>query len=160
MEHAMVLVWPVLLAGLATVIIIVVAQARSQREKHRLELQKAILDRVGSVKDLAEFLTTEEGQRFLSTLAPAHFRPHHHGLWTVRVGVVVLTVGVFLMVALHAPIFGSPAGMSPPSALLLAIFLVIAIGLGMLLSAVVSFLIARSLGLRDGHGRSKKDDAV
>jgi Flp pilus assembly protein TadB len=160
MDHNPFLLGQLFLGVLIIGLVVVAFLERSRREKHRLELQKAILERVGSVKELAEFLTTEQGQRFLSALAPAHFRPHHHGLWTVRVGVVVLTVGVFLMVALHAPIFGSPAGMSPPPPLLLAIFLVIAVGLGMLLSAGVSFFIARALGLRSERGVSRKDDAV
>ena len=160
MDHNPFLLGQLLFGVLAILIIVVAAWERSRREKHRLELQKAILERVSSVKDLAEFLTTEQGQRFLGALAPAHFRAHHPGLWTVRAGIVVLTVGVFMMVALHAPIFGSPVGMSPPPALLLAILLLIAIGLGMLLSAAVSFVIARAFGLRNGGGASRKDDAV
>lgn len=160
MDHNPFFLGQLLLGALIIAIVVVAVLERSRRERHRLELQKAILERVGSVKDLAEFLTTEQGQRFLGTLAPAHFRPHHRGLWTVRVGVVVLTVGVFLMVALHAPIFGSPVDMSLPPALLLAILLAIAIGLGMLLSAAVSFVIARGLGLLNDRGASGKDDAV
>ena len=139
-------------------IIAVIAMARSRREKHRLELQKAILERVGSVKDLAEFLTTEQGERFLASLAPAHFRPHDRGLWSVRAGVVLLTVGVFLMAAFHLPMFGM--GATRPPALLVAMLLLIAAGAGMLLSGVVSFLIARRLGIGNGRSRrSHKDDA-
>jgi hypothetical protein len=160
MDHNPFFLGQLLLGTLILAIVVVALLERSRRERHRLELQKAILERVGSVKDLAEFLATEQGQRFLGTLAPAHFHPHHRGLWTVRVGVVVLTVGVFLMVALHAPIFGSPVGMTPPPPLLLALFLVIAIGLGMLLSAAVSFMIARRLGLSNDRLASSKDDAV
>ena len=63
--------------------------------------------------DFAEFLTTEQGERFLAALAPTHFRAHHRGLWSVRVGVVVLTIGVFLMFALHTTWFGSSAGRMP-----------------------------------------------
>ena len=59
-----------------TLVFVVIAVAyleRSRREKHRLELQKAILERVGSVKDLAEFLTTEQGERFLASPRPGAF---------------------------------------------------------------------------------------
>jgi hypothetical protein len=141
----------------AMFIIGVIAIARSRHHKHRLELQKAILERVGSVKELAEFLTTEQGERFLTSLAPAYFRPHHRGLWSVRIGIVLLTIGVFLMIVFHLPLFGS----STPPALLMAVLLLIASGLGMLLSAAVSFLIARRLGIGDGPSRrSQKDDAV
>jgi len=135
-------------------LIVVAAIERWRREKHRLDLQKAVLERVGSVKDLAEFLTTEQGQRFLTSLAPAQFRTHHRGLWSVRIGIVLLTVGLFLMVALHS----LPLGGDPPRPLLLLLLLFIALGVGMLLSAALSFLIGRRLGLI-GQGRSK-DDAV
>jgi hypothetical protein len=141
-------------------LIVAVIAVRSQREKHRVELQKAILERVGSVKDFAEFLTTEQGERFLASLAPIHFSPEHRTLWSVRVGIVILTIGIFLMVAFHSPWFGSPVGSSTPPALLLGMLLLIATGIGMLVSAAVSFMIARSLGLRNGHDRSKKNDAV
>ena len=43
------------------VLLILAAIDRWRRENHRLELQKSILERVGSVKDLGEFLTTEQG---------------------------------------------------------------------------------------------------
>lgn len=137
-------------------LLVLAAMQRSRREQHRLELQKAVLERVGSVKDFAEFLATEQGERFLASLAPVHFRTHHRGLWSVRIGVVLLTVGLFVFFGLHTPLFGSSAG--PPTFLLVAILLVIAIGLGMLLSAAVSFMIARALGLSNGR-TSRKGDA-
>jgi hypothetical protein len=143
------------LFALLLIIIIPAAAFRWQREKHRVELQKAILERVGSVKDFAEFLTTEQGERFLASLAPVHFRTHHRGLWSVRIGVVLVTVGLLMMFGLHTPYFGSSTG--PTTPLLMVILLVIAVGVGMLLSAVVSFLIARALGLSDGRTSTKGD---
>ena len=138
-------------------LIVLAAQQRSRREQHRLELQKAVLERVGSVKDFAEFLTTQQGEKFLASLAPTHFRTHHRGLWSVRIGVVLVTVGLFVFFGLHTPYFGSPGGATTP--LLMIILLVIAVGVGMLLSAVASFMIARALGLSDGQ-TSRKGDAV
>ena len=135
-------------------LIVIAAIERWRREKHRLDLQKAVLERVGTVKDLGEFLTTEQGQRFLTSLAPAQFRTHHSGLWSVRIGIVLLTVGLLLMIALHS----LPLGGDPPQPLLLFLLLFIALGIGMLLSAALSFVIGRRLGL-NGQGRSK-DDAV
>jgi len=147
-----------LIFSLVIVAVVVTYLERSRREKHRVELQKAILERVGSVKDLAEFLTTEQGERFLSTLSPAHFGPQRFRLASVRVGVVLLTIGVFLMVALHSTIFGN-FGNTPPRPLLLGMLLLIAAGLGMLLSALVAFFIARGLGMfgrgnGTGNGRA------
>jgi hypothetical protein len=136
------------------VIIVAILVMRSQREKHRVELQKAILERVGSVKDFAEFLTTEQGERFLASLAPAQFSTHHRTLWSVRVGVVLFTIGVFLMVMLHTlPLRGDE-----PRTLLLGTLLLIGAGLGMLLSSAVAFLIGRALGVNGPN--SRKDGAA
>lgn len=148
-----------MLFTLVLLAVVVVYLERARREKHRVELQKAILERVGSVKDFAEFMATEQGERFLAALAPTHFRPRDRGLWSVRVGVVLLTIGVVLMFALHSTWFGSSGESSPPPALFMGLLLLIAAGTGMLLSAVVSFVIARALGV-NGHSRSKKDDAA
>jgi hypothetical protein len=148
-----------LITAVVIVAMCVLYLERSRREKHRVELQKAVLERVGSVKDFAEFMATEQGERFLAALAPTHFRPHNRGLWSVRVGVVLVTIGVVLMFALHSTWFGSSGESSPPPALFMGMLLLIAAGTGMLLSAAVSFVIARALGV-NGHSRSKKDDAA
>ena len=44
-----------------------------------------------------------------------------------------------------------------PTPLLMVILLVIAVGIGMLLSAAVSFMIARALGLANGRTSTKGD---
>src|SRR5688572_33423498 len=102
-----------LIAAVVIVAMCVLYLERSRREKHRTELQKTILERVGSVKDFAEFLTTEPGERFLGSLSPTHSQPHDPGLWSVRVGVILLTIGLFLMVALHTSLFAPFAGSTP-----------------------------------------------
>ena len=135
------------------VLLILAAIDRWRRENHRLELQKSILERVGSVKDLGEFLTTEQGERFLGTLAAPQFRPQLRSFSALSTGIVFLVVGVFLMFALHTQFLGISASQTTPPALLLGILLLIAIGVAMLISAVISFFIARRLGL-DGSRRN------
>ena len=152
------LVLPLLTAVLIVAICVTYLE-RARRARHRVELQKAVLERVGSVKDFAEFMATEQGERFLAALAPTHFSPRDRGLWSVRVGVVLLTIGIFLMGALHSSWFGTPAGTSAPPALFMGMLLLMAAGTGMLLSAAVSFVIARALGV-NGHSRSRKNDAA
>jgi hypothetical protein len=144
---------------LVVLLVVLAAIERWRREKHRLELQKAILERVGTVKDLGEFLTTEQGERFLGSLAPPQFRPQLRMLSAVGTGIVFLVVGLFLMFALHIRFFGVPARTQPPAALV-GILLLIAIGIGMLVSAAVSFIVARRLGLNGGRNRgSSKSNA-
>ena len=145
----------------ALTVIVMAWIGRWRRETQRLELQKAILERVGSVKELGEFLTTDQGARFLNSLSPAHFRPQRRSLLAVRGGIILLTIGVFLMGALHSTYFGSfgEGEMNPPRVLMMAALLLVAAGIGLLLSAAVSFVIAHALGV-NGQGRSKKDDAA
>jgi hypothetical protein len=142
-------------------LIVLAAIGRWRRESHRLELQKSILERVGSVKDLGEFLTTEQGERFLGTLAAPQFRPQLRTVSAIGTGLVLLIVGLFLMFALHTTLFGltNANARTPPPALFMGVLLLIAIGVAMLISAVVSFFIARRLGL-DGSRRngSRKDN--
>jgi hypothetical protein len=153
----------VLPLGFTFVMLLIVLAAidRWRRDKHRLELQKTILERVGSVKDLGEFLTTEQGERFLNNLAPPQFRPQLRTISAVGTGIVFLVVGMFLMFALHTKFLGGSPSRTTPPALLMGVLLLVAIGVGMLVSAAVSFVVARRLGL-DGSRRngSKKDDAV
>ena len=142
-------------------LVVVAAIDRWRREKHRLELQKTILERVGSVKDLGEFLTTEQGERFLGTLAPPQFRPQLRTLSAVGTGIVFLVVGFFLRLALHTRFLGVPFAGPPPPPLLMGVLLLVAIGVGMLVSAVISFFVARRLGLDDSRRNgSSKDGAV
>ena len=132
-----------------------------RRERNRRELQKAILERVGSVKDLGAFLTTDEGERFLTSLAPAQFSLHRRGLISVRVGIVILTIGSFLMVALQSNFFEPFDEQTPPRPLLMGALLLMAAGIGMLLSAAASFVIARTLGMLNRRdGGSAKDRSV
>ena len=142
-------------------LIVLAAIDRWRRDKHRLELQKTILERVGSVKDLGEFLTTAQGERFLGTLAPPQFRPQLRTVSAVGTGIVFLVVGMFLMFALHTTFFGVPVSGTPPPPLLMGVLLLVAIGVGMLVSAVISFFVARRLGLDGSRGNgSNKDGAV
>ena len=122
---------------------------------------RLILERVGTVKDLGEFLTTEQGERFLGSLAPPQFRPQLRTVSAIGTGIVFLVVGLFLMFALHTTVLGGSSSRTTPPALLMGVLLLVAIGIGMLVSAIVSFFVARRLGL-DGSRRngSRKDDAV
>ena len=148
---------PILLVvfALAFILILTVLAIvqRFLRERQRVELQKAILERVGSVKDFAEFLTTEQGERFLASLAPAQFSTHHRTLWSVRIGVALLVFGLLLMFGVHSSPFGAIGG-DRPAPLLLGILLLIAAGVAMLLSAAVAFLIARRLDVDGRNGRT------
>jgi hypothetical protein len=66
------------------------------------------------------------------------------------------------MGALHSTYFGSfgEGELNPPRVLLMAALLLVAAGIGLLLSATVSFVIARSLGMLDRRSNgSKKDHA-
>ena len=44
---------------------------RTKRERHRADMHARLLERVGSARELGEFLTTPVGERFLKAMEPA-----------------------------------------------------------------------------------------
>jgi hypothetical protein len=130
-------------------------QARTRREAQRLEFQNRLLERVGSARELGEFLATDQGQRLLDSLASPSQRPGERVLSLVRGGTVVLTVGVALSIFLSTDIGGSMPGPNGPLALIGTIL--IATGLGMLISASVSYQLARRLGMFERETDTRRD---
>jgi len=130
--------------GLLAWLVYAVLQMRSRRESQRLELQSRILDRVGSAKEFGEFLATEQGQRFLQALTPASSRPEARMLSFVRLGIMLVILGITLL------ILGWITGAripGPDGQIEFLATLSLATGLGMLMSVWVSYKLGRKLGV-------------
>ena len=105
---------------------------------YRLELQKTILERVGSVKDLGEFLTTEQGEETPAPWRRRSFVRSCASCRPSRLSIMFLVVGMFLMFFTEVPrrsgfeerLAGAPHGHP---------ILLVAIGVALLVSAVISF---------------------
>lgn len=127
----------------------IVVQVKARREAHRLEFQSRLLDKVGSTKEFGEFLTTEQGQRFLDALTPTSVRPGLRAFDMLRFGLVILVAGLVVLFGVQANVGGVDWRMAFPATLLTAL------GLGMVVAAAVSYRLAEKFGAA-GDGESDR----
>jgi hypothetical protein len=112
------------------------------------EVHTKILDRFGSNEELLRYMQTPAGQRFLeSAPIPLEAEPRRIGapfsriLWSVQAGAVLAIVGFGLMFVSTRVVEDVSHGVFAAGVLALSL------GMGFALSAVISFMISRRLGL-------------
>ena len=129
--------------ALVGLVIWLVAVRLQDRARQRLELQARMLERFTSPAELREFLESEGGRRLLGALSPrTSVAPRL--LLTVQAGVVVTIVGSGLQITGKYDL--QPAGIT-----------VVALGLGLIASAIVSWALAHFWGLM-GDERTRGRD--
>jgi hypothetical protein len=114
-----------------------------------------LVDRLTSNEDLLAYVQSPSGQRYLAS-APVSIdltartvgAPVGRILWSVQVGVVMALAGIGLFVAK-----GTVVDEAAQVLQVIAI-LAIAIGVGFVLSALVSYVLSQRLGLLDAHPRT------
>ena len=119
----------------------------SRMAKVQTEAHTKLLDRFTANEDLLRYIQTPAGSKFLeSAPIPLDAGPRSVGapmgriLWSVQGGVVLLAAGIGLQfIASRATEAAQPLGAMG--------VLAIALGLGFMVSAAVSFLISRRMGL-------------
>lgn len=120
----------------------------SRLSRTQLEVHGKLMDRLNSNEDLLAYMQTPAGKRFLeSTPIPLDANPRTVSapigriLWSVQVGLIMAMAGFGLQ-------FVSGSIDKNASQPLLAMgVLAVAVGVGFLLSALVSFLLSKRLGL-------------
>jgi hypothetical protein len=119
--------------------------------KIQTEAHTKIVDRLASNEDLLAYMQSAAGQRFLtsSPVAPPSMdqvalpmgAPFSRILWSVQAGVVLTTAGAGLWLAKNGVIDEAAQAMQ-----VIAI-LIMALGIGFVLSALASYGLSRQLGL-------------
>jgi hypothetical protein len=117
--------------------------------KLQTDMQNKLLERFTSNEEMLAFIQTSAGQRFLESASMiaepgprALSAPVGRMLWSIQLGIVILVAGVGLVIVSHqlnyedAVIGFEVAG-----------GIVIALGVGFMLSALGSYLLSRRLGL-------------
>ena len=104
--------------------------ARTQRDARRVELHARLLDRIGSTREFAEFLATDDGHRFLEAITPASIKPQWRLVWSLQAGIVVFTIGTAIFLT------GGDYGWT-----------IMGIGLALIVATLVSWRVARAFGL-------------
>jgi len=129
----------------------------SRMAKVQTEAHTKLLDRFTANEDLLRYIQTPAGSRFLeSAPIPLDAGPRSVGapmgriLWSVQGGVVLIAGGIGLqLIAAHTP------DAQPVSALGV---LAIALGVGFAVSAAISFLLSRRLGLIEPRPSSTRTE--
>jgi len=104
------------------------------------ELQAKLLDRFATAHELLAYLETEDGKRFLETASVEHANPLWRILGAIQTGVILTLVGITLML-LRGRIAGGEDAFLGFGAVTLAL------GIGFLISAGISYALSKSAGL-------------
>jgi hypothetical protein len=126
----------IILPGIALVLLFSVLRGRQKRA-----LQQSVLDRVSSGPDLAAFLQSASGERFIQSLSDGMANPASSILACLHRGILILLLGAgFLVIGKIEPWGDAPVAFG-----ILLVFL----GLGFLLSAGISYRISKAWRLLD-----------
>lgn len=155
--------WMDMLGGLAallvfgvvtTILVWLVKTVLEQRRWSRLsnvqtEVHTKLLDRFTTNEDLLAYMETPSGKRFLEAapiavdVSPSRgvSAPVGRILWSVQVGVVLTTLGAGLQL-----VSGHVAKEIAPPLFVMGV-VAVSIGIGFVLSAIISYALSRKLGL-------------
>ena len=117
------------------------SRRRRARIEARVEVQKKLLDKFDSGRELAEFLESEGSKFLLSELGKDRPDPRKRVLTMMTVGVVLSAFGIgFLALIWKEPNLVFPAG----------IFL--SLGIGVLIAAAASYHLSKKWGMDKDEG--------
>jgi len=143
---------------------------RRQQLRLATEFHGKLLDRIGSAREFGEFLNTTGGTKFLDslTLEREGGGAQVRVLRALQAGFVFLSLGLglFVLIGNANLTFGEFNAAAPPEFYRpnpedgLAVFATLStsIGVGLLVSAVSTYLMSKRMGLMDdGHARRTAD---
>ncbi len=106
------------------------------------EIHSRLLDKCGSNQDLIAYLESGAGRRFLESAGAEGPQPWYRILNAIQAGVVLSLVGIAELI-----IRSLEQNLDTSEFLLISGAVVLAIGVGFLISAVTSFVLSKSWGL-------------
>ena len=147
-DLAVMIIMPMMFTMVAFIVWVVVNNRR-RREimQAQAEMQNKLLDKFGTAPEMAEYLNSEAGKKFLQSATIEPTRPHGRILGGMTSGIVILMLGLafifletaFLKTDAHAAMAFKAFG---------AIFSFL--GLGFLLSTIAAYVLSKSWGLFNG----------
>jgi len=141
MSHVEVLVPIAVFAMIGWIVYIIVTSARRKQQiKATAEFQGKILEKMGSTKDFGEFLETDGGKRFMSTLTVEGPSAKTRIVRCAEQAVICLSVGVGFL------LLGSWFEDGRMGLVILGT-IITACGIGSLISCVSSYFLSRNFGL-------------
>jgi hypothetical protein len=111
--------------------------------RHKSQLRNKILEKFTTVQEFNDFIQSEEGNKLLNFLSNNGPSPRQKILSSLSIGVIITFVGISLI--LIGQIF------QEEMKYFLAIgFVLIALGLGFLVSTFISYTLSKKWGIIDG----------
>ena len=143
MGHVEVLI-PIALFAMVGWIVYIGATAGRRKEQLKLttEFHSKVLEKMGSTKDFGEFLETDGGRRFMSSITTEGPSAKTRIVRSTENGIVCLCLGGGLLLLSWS--FGEAR-----EGLLLFGTIITACGVGFLISCVSSYVLSKNLGLFD-----------
>ena len=131
---------------------IITNNRRKKIAELQTSMQTKLLEKFGNSQELLDYLRSEAGQKFMESGAMERARPAGRILGSIQAGLILTFVGIAIL-AVRA---GVPSlGTDGLNGLLIMGSLAIAIGLGFLSSAVISFWLSKAWGLMDGKAHTR-----
>ena len=131
----------------------VIAHAFTRRQQLRstTEFQSRLLDRMGNLGEFNQFLSTEGGRQFLSSVASeSGGLAHQRVLRAFQSGIVMVCLGIGIFVYLR----GARVDTDAFESLGFVGTVAAAIGVGLLASGYVSLRLSRRMGLINGQSHA------
>jgi hypothetical protein len=113
-----------------------------------MEFQARLIDRLASLADFAEFASTDAGRQLLNTLAADDFAtaPRDRVLRAIEMGVVLVSLGIGLLFLGGYFVFDGREAFTAVGVISGSL------GVGFLISAVLSVRLTKALGTRLSDG--------
>lgn len=108
------------------------------KRKQQNAIQKHLLDKFSSASDLSQFLQSPAGQKYAASFSDTVTSPHSSVLSSVRLGIILIFAGFAFMVI-------RPAWPQQLNTMRATGVVGIMLGIGFLVSAAVSWFIAKRL---------------
>ena len=119
----------------------------------RSELQNRLLEKFASPQDVAQFLQTEGGDRFLKGLTTDVRRTGRGILFSMQLGVILASLG---LAAIGLGVAYPPQGHGGSPGVIMG-SLILAVGVGFLISAGLSYSLSKKWGILVTEGRWSKE---
>ena len=114
------------------------------RQRTQNEIRRALIDKFGSAQDLGVFLQSEGGKRFIADLSTGTAGALGSVLASIQKGIILLLLGLGCC--------GGSNFVSPVAPLIMGVGVVFMfVGAGFLVSAAVTYWLAKSWGLAGRH---------
>jgi hypothetical protein len=107
------------------------------RSRQRIAVRKALIDKFASAHDLSDLMETSAGRRLFAEFS-AGGSPVRPVLWSVQMGILAVLAGVGV---------GGLGLMANEKSVLGVAGLLVCIGVGFLISAVITYRLSKSWGL-------------